>query len=110
MKGTYLRFYMHENRRHHGVLLYEWLLETAKKAGIHGGSAFRAIAGYGRHGVLHEQRFFELAGDLTVEVEFLLSDEEAERLLSALRSERVPVVYAKVAAEFGAIDGAGSKP
>jgi PII-like signaling protein len=110
MKGTYLRFYMHENRKHHGLLLYEWLLEKAKKAGIHGGSAFRAIAGYGRHGVLHEQHFFELAGDLTVEVEFLLSDADAERLLAALRAESVHVVYAKVAAEFGVLNGAAAKP
>ena len=105
MKGTYLRFYMHENRKHHGLLLYEWLLETAKKAGIHGGSAFRAIAGYGRHGVLHEQHFFELAGDLTVEVGFLLSDEDAQKLLDALAREKVTVVYARIAAEFGTTGG-----
>jgi PII-like signaling protein len=30
------------------------------KLGIHGGSAFKAIAGFGRHGVLHEDHFFEL--------------------------------------------------
>jgi PII-like signaling protein len=107
MQGTYLRFYVHENRRHHGILLYEWLLETAKKAGIHGGSAFRAIAGFGRHGVLHEQHFFELAGDLTVEVEFLLEDAQAERLLDVLRRERVRVFYARVAAEFGMIGNGG---
>lgn len=101
MNGTYLRFYVHENRKHHGVLVYEWLLETAKKAGIHGGSAFRAIAGFGRHGVLHEQHFFELAGDLTVEVEFLLSEEQAETLLGVLRREQVRVFYARVPAEFG---------
>lgn len=105
MHGTYLRFYMHENRKHHGILLYEWLLETAKKSGIHGGSAFRAIAGYGRHGVLHEQHFFELAGDLTVEVEFLLSDAQCAQLLDALREEDVRIVYAKVAAEFGMTEG-----
>jgi PII-like signaling protein len=105
MQGTYLRFYVHENRKHHGILLYEWLLERAKKAGIHGGSAFRAIAGFGRHGVLHEQHFFELAGDLTVEVEFLLSDEEAAMLLDLLRREQVRVFYAKVPAEFGMIEG-----
>ncbi len=104
MKGTYLRFYMHENQKHHGILLYEWLLETAKKTGIHGGSAFRAIAGFGRHGVLHEQHFFELAGDLTVEVEFLLGDEQAEMLLATLRREQVRVFYAKVPAEFGITD------
>jgi uncharacterized protein len=105
MNGTYLRFYMHENRKHHGVLLYEWLLETAKKAGIHGGSAFRAIAGFGSHGVLHEQHFFELAGDLTVEVEFLLTDDQADKLLQLLRQERVRVFYAQAPAEFGLLDG-----
>ena len=107
MKGTCLRFFMHENRKHHGLLLYEWLLETAKKAGIHGGSAFRAIAGYGRHGVLHEQHFFELAGDLTVEVEFLLSDEQADMLLGILRREEVRVVYARTSTEFGVLEGRG---
>jgi uncharacterized protein len=105
VKGACLRFYVHENRKHRGVLLYEWLLETAKKAGIHGGSAFRAIAAYGRHGVLHEQHFFELAGDLTVEVEFLLSDEQADMLLDVLRREEVRVFYARAPADFGMIEG-----
>jgi len=105
MKGTYLRFYMHENHRHGRVLLYEWLLESAKKLGVHGGSAFRSIAGYGRHGVLHEQHFFELAGDLTVEVEFLLPREQAEKLLDIVRQERVRVVYSMSEAEIGETNG-----
>ena len=105
MNGTYLRFYMHENRKHRGVLLYEWLLETAKRAGIHGGSAFRAIAGFGSHGVLHEQHFFELAGDLTVEVEFLLAEEQANALLELLRREQVRLFFARTPAEFGMLDG-----
>lgn len=105
MRGTYLRFYVHENRKHHGVLLYEWLLETAKKSGIHGGSAFRAIAGFGRHGVLHEQHFFELAGDLTVEVEFVVTEEEAANLLGIVQQERVRLFYAKVPAEFAMTGG-----
>lgn len=107
VNGTYLRFYMHENRKHQGILLYEWLLETAKKAGVHGGSAFRAIAGYGRHGVLHEQHFFELAGDLAVEVEFLVSDAEADMLIERLAREQVRVFYARVPARFGITGEAG---
>lgn len=99
MKGSYLRFYVHENRKHHHRLLYEWMLEEAKKLGIHGGSAFRAIAGFGRHGVLHEQHFFEL-GDLTVEVEFVVTDQERQQLLDLLRKERICVFYATVPAEF----------
>ena len=103
MNGTYLRFYVHENVNYHHRLLYEWLLEHAKKMGVHGGSAFRAIAGFGRHGVLHEQHFFELAGDLTVKVEFILSDEMADRLLESIRHENVSVVYARIPAVFDVI-------
>lgn len=103
MKGTLLRFYVHENRKHHHVLLYEWLLEQAKKLGVHGGSAFRAIAGYGRHGVLHEERFFELAGDLTVEIDFAVTDDEADRLLALLRDEKIAIFYARIPIEFGSI-------
>jgi len=105
MKGIYLRFYVHELRKRDGEPLYDWVLNKAKAMGIHGGSAFRAISGYGRHGILHEQRFFELTANLTVEVEFIVSDEEAERLLETIRREGIHMVYAKVPADFGVIDG-----
>jgi PII-like signaling protein len=105
VKGTLLRFYVHENRKHHHIALFEWLLEQAKKSGIHGGSAFRAIAGFGRHGILHEEHFFDLAADLTIAVEFVVSDAEAETLLDLLRKERVSILYARVPAEFDAIEG-----
>ena len=105
MNGKLLRFYVHENRTHHHIALFEWLLEQAKKMGIHGGSAFRAIAGFGRHGILHEEHFFELAADLTVVVEFVVNDEEAEKLLDLLRREGVSIFYARVPAEFGAVEG-----
>jgi len=71
MQGSFLRFYVHEGQRHQRRLLWEWLLEQANALGIRGGSAFRAMAGFGRHHVLHESKFFELAGTLAVEVEFL---------------------------------------
>ena len=105
MNGTLLRFYVHESRKHHHIALYEWLLEQAKALEIHGGSAFRAIAGYGRHGVLHEEHFFELAADMTVEVDFVVTDEEVEKLLSLLKRERVSMFYARVPAVFGTIEG-----
>jgi PII-like signaling protein len=105
MNGTILRFYVHENRTYKHIALFEWLLEQAKKLGIHGGSAFRAIAGFGRHGILHEEHFFELAADMTVEVEFVVTDGEAEALLAMLKKERISIFYARVPAEFGAIEG-----
>jgi uncharacterized protein len=105
MQGTYLKFYVHENRNHHHTLVYEWLLEQAKKLGIHGGSAFKSIAGFGRHGVLHEDHFFELAGDLPVEVVFMVSDQEAEQLLEMIQSEGLTLFYIKLPAEYGVTNG-----
>lgn len=101
MKGTYLKFYVQEFRKHQGILLYEWILEKAKGRGIQGGSAFRAIAGFGRHGVMHEAHFFELAGNLPVEIVFMVSDEEAEGLLAFLKNEKIPLFYLKMPAEYG---------
>lgn len=104
MKGIHLRFYTYESHKHGSALLYEWLLEFAKKLGVHGGSAFRAIAGYGRHGQLHEQHFFELAGDVPVLVEFIASEAKVEALLAALRKENVHLFYARLAAEFDTVE------
>jgi len=101
MKGTYLKFYVHEKRRLHGVLAYEWLLEKARSLGIHGGSAFRAVAGFGRHGVMHEDHFYELQGDLPVEVGFAVSDDEADRLLALIEEEKVSLFYVRIPAEYG---------
>jgi PII-like signaling protein len=106
MKGIHLRFYTYESRKHGSALVYEWLLEFARKHAIHGGSAFRAIAGYGRHGRLHEQHFFELAGEVPVLVEFICTEAEADALLAALRDEAVHLFYARLPTEFDWIDAA----
>ncbi|WP_297451653.1 DUF190 domain-containing protein [Ferrovum sp.] len=103
MKGTYLKFYLHENRRHHHLLAYEWLLEQARSLGIQGGSVFRSIAGYGRHGVLHEDHFFELANDLPVEVVFVVSTAQSERFLSIVREANLPLLYVTMPVEYGTL-------
>jgi len=103
MQGQFCRFYVHEGDRHHGRLLWEWLLEQASQLGIRGGSAFKAMAGFGRHHVLHESRFFELAGSQAVEVEFVVTDDEAKQLFELLLREKVTVFYALVPARFGMI-------
>jgi len=104
MQGSFCRFYVHENDRHHGRLLWEWLLEQANRLGIRGGSAFKAMAGFGRHHVLHEDQFFELAGTLTVEVEFIVTEAETQQLLALLRRENVRAFYALIPARFGVIN------
>lgn len=104
--GVQLTFYCHQHARHGGTLLSEWLLEQARDHGLGGGSVFRATAGFGRHGVLHEEQFFDLTDDLPVKVEFLLRAEQADAMLALVRAAGVDAVYAKVPASF-AILGSG---
>ncbi|MBE0612904.1 MAG: DUF190 domain-containing protein [Burkholderiales bacterium] len=101
MRGISLQFFVPEGEKHDSELMYEWLLEKAKKLGIPGGSAFRAVAGYGRHGVLHEQTFFELAGELPVEVLFITTTELADEFLAQLTREGMSLFYSRTEAEFG---------
>ena len=106
-EGVYLRFFVHENRRHGGILLYDWLLAEAKQLGLPGGTAFRSIAGYGRHGVTHEAHFLELAGQETVRVDFVVTREAANKMLARVREENLQMFYALLPAEFGVLgDGA----
>lgn len=98
-----LDFYVGEKQHHAGMPLYEWLLEQAKSLGIHGGSAFRAIAGFGRHGRLHEDTFFELAGELAVKVEFVLDDAMAEQMMQRVGSQGLKVFYVRCPVQAGVI-------
>lgn len=102
---VYLKFFVLENQRHQDRLVYLWLLAQAHELGLRGGSAFRAIAGYGRHGVLHESHFYELAGELPVEVVFVASREEADRLLARVGEAGLSLFYFMMPAESGTTDG-----
>jgi len=71
---------------------------------IRGGSAFHAMAGFGRHHVLHEDRFFELGGSLIVEVEFIVMDDEKQKLLERVGEEKIRLFYADIPARFGVLN------
>jgi PII-like signaling protein len=104
MKGSLLRFYVGEGERRHGVLLWEWLLAEGNRLGIRGGSAFRAVGGFGRHRTVHEDRFFELAGNGCIEIEFVVTDEEEGKMLDLLRREKLRIFYSRMPASFGIIN------
>jgi len=101
MRNVYLKFYLTEIQRHNGKVLYEWVLEKAKQMGVPGGSVFRAVAGFGRDGHLHEETFFELGGEMPIQVEFVLSSAHAESLLAIMRDEKLKLPYVSYAVEFG---------
>jgi hypothetical protein len=101
MERVCIRFYATESQRHDGKLVHDWLLERAKALGVPGGTALRAIAGYGRHGILHEETFFELAGDVPVEIEFVMDAAQVDALLELLKSENVRLFYVRMAVTSG---------
>lgn len=108
MNGTLLRFYLHERRLHRHVVLYEWLLEQAKSLGIRGGSVFRAMAGYGRHGILREEHFYELAGEISIQVDFVVDDAEAEKILALIERERLSIPWVRIPVRFGVTGETGA--
>jgi hypothetical protein len=100
MNVVCLQVFVSEASRHHGKLTYEWLLDAAQGLGIPGGSAFIALAGFGRHS-RHDAGFFELAGDLPVVVEFFVDAAMADQLLKLIAEADLKLVYARLPAEIG---------
>lgn len=101
MQNVVLRFYVSEKQHHQGELMHEWLLRLAQQLELPGGSAFRAIAGYGKHGRMREETFFELAGELAVAVEFIIDTQSADRLIAAVAAEKLQLHYIRYAVEMG---------
>jgi len=93
MQSIYLKFYLTEKQKHGNQLLYEWLLEQAKRVGISGGTVFRSIAGFGRHGSLHSETFIELGGELPVQVEFILEQRQLEEFIATLGAYKLNIRY-----------------
>jgi len=103
MQSVYLKFYFTEKQKHNGVPLHDWLLGEAKKLGVPGGSVFRSSAGYGRHGEVHEETFFELGGELPVQAEFILEAQLADQLLEKLRGYQLDIRYVRYPVEAGVV-------
>jgi PII-like signaling protein len=100
MNFVCLQLFVTESQRHHGKLVYEWLLDMAGEMGVSGGSAFRALAGFGRHG-RHDAGFFELAGEVPVVVEFFVDGAMADRLLKVVSDAGLNLVFARLPAQTG---------
>jgi PII-like signaling protein len=110
MDGLFLRFYFQESQKCRDGVAWEWLLKQANKLRIRGGSAFRAMAGFGHHHKIHEMTFFEVLSPVAVEVEFIVTEHEAGLLLDLVQKEGLRAFYAKIPAQFGVINPDQSDP
>ncbi|MCH9613344.1 MAG: hypothetical protein SP1CHLAM54_03430 [Chlamydiia bacterium] len=103
MDGVHLQFFVNEFHKHQGKLVYEWVLEFAKKNGVHGGSVFKAVAGYGRHGVMHSEHFFELASEVPMRIDFFVEKTKGEELIKLLKQEKLDLFYSLSPSNFGTL-------
>jgi PII-like signaling protein len=94
---------MYEFQKHKKQLLYEWLLEFAKKNGLPGGAAFRSISGYGHHGKIHEEHFFELASNVPIQVTFITNRSAIKNFFELLKTEKINLFYEISEVESGMI-------
>ncbi|HTP89493.1 MAG TPA: DUF190 domain-containing protein [Bryobacteraceae bacterium] len=76
--------YLNEDTRHHLDSLHEAILTFLMHKGVAGATAFRAMAGFGSHRVLHTRRVEVLAEHLPMVVEFIETAEKVEELLPTL--------------------------
>jgi uncharacterized protein len=70
-EGHLLRIFIGESDRHDGTLLYEWILQQARKHGLAGATVLRGIAGFGAHSRVHTARILRLSEDLPIIVEIV---------------------------------------
>ena len=102
MNGYQITFFTHQDRRHKGKPMGEWLLGLVKELGLRGASLHAGGESFSRGGRIHSAHFFELA-DQPIEVLMAVTEEEASRLFERLKAEKVYLFYVKTAVRFGVL-------
>ncbi len=102
MNGYQITFFTHQDKRHKGKQLGEWLLQLAQELGLGGATLLTGGESFGHHRRIHSAHFFELA-DQPVEVMIAVTTEEADKLLDRLKAEGVHLFYVKTPIEFGVL-------
>ena len=76
--------YVNEDTRSHMTPLYEAILTYLLHKGVAGATAFRAMAGFGAHQLLHTPQVELLSEHLPIRIEFVESAEKVEEILPTL--------------------------
>lgn len=79
-----LRIFIGENDRSDGRLLYEVIVESARRRGLAGATVLRGILGFGANSRIHTSRILRLSQDLPVVVEIVDTKEKIDKFLPEL--------------------------
>ena len=86
-EGSLLRIFIGESDRHAGMLLYEWIVRTAREQGLAGATVLRGIEGFGAQSRVRTAKILELSTDLPIVVEIVDTAEKIEAFLPVIESE-----------------------
>jgi PII-like signaling protein len=86
-EGSLLRIFIGESDRHAGMLLYEWIVRTAREQGLAGATVLRGIEGFGAQSRVRTAKILELSTDLPIVVEIVDTAEKIDAFLPVIESE-----------------------
>ena len=80
-EGSLLRIFIGESDRHAGMLLYEWIVRTAREQGLAGATVLRGVEGFGARSRLRTAKILDLSTDLPIVVEIVDTLEKIDAFL-----------------------------
>jgi len=98
--GSQLTLYANRGQRKGGRTVIEWILDTAKEAGVHGATVVESSEGVDSRGRFHAARFFELVDEPAVVV-VVADDAAIDTLIAKLGEGGVKLFYTRAPIEFG---------
>jgi PII-like signaling protein len=83
-EGRLLRIFVGENHRHHGLPLFEAIIQKAREKGLAGATVLKGAEGYGVHKKIHTHKLLELAEEMPIIIEIVDVAEKIESFLPLL--------------------------
>jgi uncharacterized protein len=80
-EGSLLRIFIGESDRHAGMLLYEWIVRTARENGLAGATVLRGVEGFGARSRVRTAKILDLSTDLPIVVEIVDTLEKIDAFL-----------------------------
>ena len=102
-RGVKVEIFFPENAKHQSAKLDEWLFGAARWAGISGGAMYKAVAGYGRHGELRDEGFFDDDRTKPMMANFITTAPLADAFLEYLAKEGLKLFYTVSEVEYGVV-------
>ena len=83
-KAVKVTIYLSDGAKHHGVPVYNSLLDFLFKSGIAGATAVKGVAGFGTAHRIHSAHILEISDYLPVKIEFIETREKVDAILPEL--------------------------